>query len=80
MIRAAAFAVLGMLACGPPERPPVPDVAGELGRQAARVDDLAAEVERARRIRAAENEVLLARTRRDRERAARALVVARRSP
>ncbi len=42
--------------------------------------ELAGEVERARRIRAAENEVLLARTKRDRDRAARELLVAKRSP
>jgi hypothetical protein len=46
----------------------------------ARVERLAGEVERARRIRAAENEVLLARTKRDRDRAARELLIARRSP
>jgi hypothetical protein len=76
--RALALALL--LACARPERTPIPEVATELDRQAERVDELAAEVLQARRIRAAENEVLLARTARQRDRAARALVVARRGP
>ncbi len=42
--------------------------------------ELAGEVERARRIREAENAVLLARSRRERDAAARALLVAKRSP
>jgi hypothetical protein len=37
-----ALPVLALLACSPPSRPPVPDVAGELAREAARVDLLAA--------------------------------------
>lgn len=86
-----AFAVLAMLACAPPARPPtcpctpaarlpVPDLERRLEVLDARVNTLAGEVERARRIRAAENEVLLARTKRDRDRAARELLVAKRSP
>jgi hypothetical protein len=87
------LAVLALLSCGsPPPRPclcrlplderrlQMRDLEQHLEVLEARVERLAGEVERARRIREAENAVLLARSRRDRDAAARALVVARRSP
>jgi len=75
-----AAALLFLAACVQPRPEPVPDLAKEVALQVARVDRLAWEVEKAREIRAAENEVLMARTRKDRERAMRALMVARRMP
>ncbi len=76
----AAITVLGMFACAPPERPPVPSVLPSLDVLHDQAHELAGELRRARRIRAAENAVLLARSRRERDAAARALLVLRRSP
>ena len=72
--------LLALAACVQPRPEPVPDVAKKVALEAKRVDRLAWEVEKAREIRAAENEVLMARTRKDRERAMRMLVMARRTP
>ncbi len=90
------LALLALLACSPPPRPctcsmtirlPIiqrplrmRELEQHLEVLEARVERLAGEVERARRLREAENAMLLARSRRDRDTAARALLVAKRSP
>ena len=91
MISPRAMALLcsaGMLVCialarltVPQEpRPPVPDAITPLAALAPRIDRLAWRVEVELRIREAERAFLLARTMRERERATRSWIVARRSP
>ncbi len=59
-----------------PERPPLPDALEGAAWLSPRVDLLAAELTRSRRILRAQRELMLARTKRERREAARAAVVA----
>lgn len=80
MTRAAAIAVLVMLACAPP-RPPLPRIdQGALARDVERVDLLAARLMADADLHAQATAYVLGKVQRDRERAARTFRVARRSP
>jgi len=59
-----------------PERPPLPDVLEDAAFLSLRVDRLADELVRSRRILNAQREFMLARTKRERREAARAAMVA----